>query len=330
MTDYVKSTAFGPKDDLDSGVAAKRIKGVEFDTEFDNIATAVQTKANSASPTLTGTPLAPTASSGTNTTQLATTAFVATAITDERTATATLTNKTLTSPTVSGLSLSDSNIVFEGATANDYETTLTVVDPTADRTITFPDATTTVVGTDVTQTLTNKTIVNKLYQSSITAVSALDIDCSVGNYFTKAIKYNSTFTFSNAPSNVAYGFMLELTQIATGGTYTQTGTTVTVTSNAHGLLAGNTITADITSGTGVDGTYTITAVTTDTFTYTAGTSLTTSGNISVSGTVTWPDSVKWPYDSAPSLTAGKTHLFVFITDDSGSRWRGAALVDYTN
>ena len=56
----------------------------------------------------------------------------------------TLTNKTLTSPIVSGLSLSDASIVFEGATANDHETTLTVTDPTADRTITFPDATGTV------------------------------------------------------------------------------------------------------------------------------------------------------------------------------------------
>jgi hypothetical protein len=56
----------------------------------------------------------------------------------------TLTNKTLTSPVVSGLIISDSSIVLEGATANDHETTLTVTDPTADRTITFPDATGTV------------------------------------------------------------------------------------------------------------------------------------------------------------------------------------------
>jgi hypothetical protein len=56
----------------------------------------------------------------------------------------TLTNKTLTSPVVSGLTISDASIVIEGATANDHETTLTVTDPTADRTITFPDATGTV------------------------------------------------------------------------------------------------------------------------------------------------------------------------------------------
>jgi hypothetical protein len=52
----------------------------------------------------------------------------------------TLTNKTLTSPTISGLTLSDSSIVVEGATADAYETTLSFVDPTADRTIYVPNA----------------------------------------------------------------------------------------------------------------------------------------------------------------------------------------------
>jgi hypothetical protein len=51
----------------------------------------------------------------------------------------TLTNKTLTSPAVDG-----NGVVFEGATANEFETTLTVVDPTADHTITLPNATGTV------------------------------------------------------------------------------------------------------------------------------------------------------------------------------------------
>ena len=49
-----------------------------------------------------------------------------------------------------------------------------------------------------------------------------------------------------------------------------------------------------------------------------------------SGTVTWPSSVKWNADTAPALTAGKTHLFMFVTDDGGTRWRGSALVDYVN
>lgn len=49
-----------------------------------------------------------------------------------------------------------------------------------------------------------------------------------------------------------------------------------------------------------------------------------------SGTVTWPTEVKWPSDTAPTLTAGRTHLFMFVTDDGGVRWRGAALINYVN
>lgn len=49
-----------------------------------------------------------------------------------------------------------------------------------------------------------------------------------------------------------------------------------------------------------------------------------------SGSITWPASVKFPADTAPTLTAGKTHLFIFVTDDGGTRWRGASLVDYVN
>jgi len=72
--------------------------------------------------------------------------------------------RVISSPTAAGgntfssINITGSGVVFEGATANEYETTLTVTDPTADRTITLPDATTTVVGTDVSQTLSNKTI----------------------------------------------------------------------------------------------------------------------------------------------------------------------------
>lgn len=76
MTDYTKSTNFASKDSLLSGNPLKIVKGAEIDTEFTNIATAVSTKADLVSPTFTGTPAAPTASYGTNTTQLATTAFV--------------------------------------------------------------------------------------------------------------------------------------------------------------------------------------------------------------------------------------------------------------
>jgi hypothetical protein len=64
------------------------------------------------------------------------------------------------------------------------------------------------------------------------------------------------------------------------GTYSQSGTTVTVTATAHGLAIGNTVYIEITSGNGVEGTYIVATVpNANTFTYTAGTSQTTSGNL---------------------------------------------------
>ena len=68
MTNYTKSTNFATKDALASGNALKIVKGTEIDTEFNNIATAVATKADLASPTFTGTVTIPTLSvSGTST-----------------------------------------------------------------------------------------------------------------------------------------------------------------------------------------------------------------------------------------------------------------------
>ena len=80
MSNYTKATNFASKDSLSTGNPAKVIKGTEIDAEYTAIASAISSKADSNSPTLTGTPLAPTASSGTSTTQVATTAFVATAV----------------------------------------------------------------------------------------------------------------------------------------------------------------------------------------------------------------------------------------------------------
>jgi microcystin-dependent protein len=80
MSNYTKATNFASKDALSTGNPAKVIKGTEIDAEYTAIASAISSKADSNSPTFTGTPLAPTASAGTNTTQIATTAFVTTAV----------------------------------------------------------------------------------------------------------------------------------------------------------------------------------------------------------------------------------------------------------
>ena len=80
MSNYTKATNFATKDTLPTGDANKIVKGTEIDNEFNSISGAISSKADIASPTFTGTPAAPTATAGSNTTQLANTAFVTAAL----------------------------------------------------------------------------------------------------------------------------------------------------------------------------------------------------------------------------------------------------------
>jgi hypothetical protein len=143
----------------------------------------------------------------------ATTGHGATGAVVGTTNTQTLTNKTLTSPvittpTITSLTLGDGNLVFEGATADAFETTLTVVDPTADRTVSIPDATTTLVGTDTTQTLTNKTLTSP----TITGTGA------IAGTFTGNVTGNVTGSSGSTTGNAATA-----TALATARTFQLTG-----------------------------------------------------------------------------------------------------------
>jgi len=197
--------------------------GSDAEVSISTLASATN-KADINSPTFTGTPAAPTAAQGTNTTQIATTAFVNAEISADLTAAIGSTVQAFDADT----------------TKNDVANTFSAA-----------------------QTLNAGLTVDGPYKQAAEAVSALDIDLSTGNYFTKTINGNSTFTFSNPPASGTVGsFTLELTH--------------------------------------------------------------------TSGTVSWPSSVKFPADTPPTLATGKTHLFVFVTDDGGTRYRGASLADYPN
>jgi hypothetical protein len=76
MSNYVKATNFATKDTLPTGDSNKIVKGTEIDNEFNALAGAISSKSDIASPTFTGVPAAPTATPGSSTTQIATTAFV--------------------------------------------------------------------------------------------------------------------------------------------------------------------------------------------------------------------------------------------------------------
>ena len=137
------------------------------------------------------------------------------------------------------------NLSFEGATANDYETTLTVVDPTADRTITFPDATGTValgvIGTDI-QAYDADTAKKDTLQAwtkpqvgtpgAIThgSAGAMNIDLSASNNFEITLNAAGTLTFTNFTN--AKG-QTGLISIKNGGTHA-------VTYHNHVLFAGGT------------------------------------------------------------------------------------------
>ena len=125
--------------------------------------------------------------------------------------------------------------------------------------------------------------------------------------------------------NVLAGVSTFAAQIeANGGTKitgSQTSNISAMGANAVDCSAGNYFTKTITGAT----TFTFTNVPTG-VAYTFTMEVTLNG----SNAITWPASVKWPADTAPSITDGKTQLFVFLTDDGGTRWRGSSVVDYTN
>ena len=125
--------------------------------------------------------------------------------------------------------------------------------------------------------------------------------------------------------NVLAGVSTFAAQIeANGGTKitgSQTSNISAMGANAVDCSAGNYFTKTITGAT----TFTFTNVPTG-VAYTFTMEVTLNG----SNAITWPGSVKWPADTAPTITDGKTQLFVFLTDDGGTRWRGSSVVDYTN
>lgn len=75
----------------------------------------------------------------------------------------------------------------------------------------------------------------------------------------------------------------QVTQITStiAATYSQSGTTITVTAADHGLISGDTVYLDFTSGTAVDGSFTVATAASGSFTVTAAGSLTTSGNVTM-------------------------------------------------
>jgi hypothetical protein len=164
--------------------------------------------------------------------------------------TQTLASKTLTSPLVSGLTLTDASIVFEGATADAFETTLTVTDPTSDRTITLPNVTGTVAILDAAQTLSNKTLTSDTLGSDLAAggfkVTGLGTPSSTADAATKG--YVDTQVSSLVDS--APGTLDTLNELAAAlGDDPNFATTITNSLAGKLSLTGGTMTGAIAMGT---------------------------------------------------------------------------------
>jgi hypothetical protein len=136
--------------------------------------------------------------------------------------TQTLTNKTLTSPVVDG-----NGVVFEGATANEFETTLTVVDPTADNTITLPNVTGTVITTGDSGSVTNTMLQN----STISGVA-------LGSNL-NALTIGTGLSGTSYNGSSAVTVAIDSTVATTSGTQTLTNKTISSTSNTISVTSGN-------------------------------------------------------------------------------------------
>ena len=106
----------------------------------------------------------------------------------------------------------DASLVFEGATADAYELTLSAADPTADVTVTIPASTTTLAGLAVAQSYTKA---QRGTPVALTDAATIAVDLSLGNNFTVTLAGNRTL---GAPTNVTAGQsgVIVVTQDGTG------------------------------------------------------------------------------------------------------------------
>jgi lambda family phage minor tail protein L len=94
---------------------------------------------------------------------------------------------------------------------------------------------------------------------------------------------------------------LHYTKSAKTTSYSQSGTTITISLTAHGFSTGLILSLDFTSGNGVDGIYTIQTVATDTFTVTGTTSQSTSGNVSFNVNATLTDATVFLFHAGNNM-----------------------------
>ena len=191
-----------------------------------------------------------------------------------------------------------SSVVIKGNASGTGSVTIESPNTNSDYTVTLPTSSGELVSTGGAQTI--EFAAGSASTPSITATG----DTNTGIYFPAAdtigfseggaqvgeFDSSANFKFNSGFGSVgtAYGCRAWVNFNGTAnsnltGTYLRVSpsTTVTVTITAHGLITGDSVFLDFTSGTGVDGQYTATVIDANTFTVTTVASTTTSGNVTL-------------------------------------------------
>jgi hypothetical protein len=239
----------------------------------------------------------------------------------------TLTNKILTSPTISnptftGTPSAEASIVFEGTTADAYETTLTVTDPTQDNTITLPNTTGTVVIANAVQTLTNKTMgdalnaggfritniatpvdandaVNKTFADAQVAAAATSAASAATSASSAATSASSALTSANSASTSASSALTSANSAATSASTMAASVAAAQTSATSAAASA---TAAATSATSAETSATAASTSASSASTSASSALTSANSASTSATAAATSATS----AAASATAAAT------------------------
>lgn len=312
MSNYTKTTDFASKDSLPSGDSGKVIKGAEFEVEFDAISAAIASKANAASPAITGT----ISLNGVNVTSTAAELNILDGVTSTAAELNILDGVTSTTAELNildGVTSTAAELnLLDGSVAGTIANSKGVVYGAAGEV----NATTLqIAGTPITSTAAELNILDGVTSTAaeinlldgVTATTAelnyLDVTTLGTTEASKAVTAdaNGVVTFDNGVSE-------EYTAV----TSSSNATTVNLrdgTNFSHTLTENTTFAFSNPASSGKVSSFTLKIV----------------QDASASGyTVTWPTSVDWPSATAPTLTATASAVdyFVFITHDGGTTWYG--------
>jgi hypothetical protein len=194
-------------------------------------------------------------------------------------------------PTFAGLNL-NGNIVFEGTTANDFETTISVTDPTADRTITFPDLTGTVVTTGDTGSVTSLMIADGAIVNADVNASAAIAHSKLANATAGQVLLGTTTTGVVTATTISGDITIDGAGVASIASNSVALGTDTTGDYVSSLVAGTNIAITNNSGEG------------------------TTPTISVSGSVSSVDSISSPDFIQFDTTANTTPVTGLLGWDS--------------